>query len=191
MNTPPWPNRQPYGPPPPAAGFYGPQPYAGPTGGPADDVRLAGFGRRLGARVIDFFVLSVISVVLLFILMISVFIADPGAAETTSAAFDTTLGFIIVFGWGVVVFFYDWLFHVGWGKTVGKAVLSIKVVGVSSGRRPTQGQAIGRAAFFGLPQSLPCLGQLIALLDCLWPLFDERSQALHDKVSRTIVVHDG
>jgi uncharacterized RDD family membrane protein YckC len=72
------------------------------------------------------------------------------------------------------------------GQTPGKKMLGIMVV------HEETGQLVGGPAgllrwFVGFVISLITLG-IGGLLDSLWPLWDKRSQTLHDKVVHTVVV---
>ncbi|GLU46855.1 RDD family protein [Nocardiopsis ansamitocini] len=192
MNVPHWQNPQPYG------GVPGPYPggppahYGGagfPDNGPVDSrtgLRLAGFGRRVTARIIDYVVLSF--VLFLLFVFISIFlgvISSDGEISDSSAG---VLAWVVLFGWGVALFLYDWLFLIGSGRTLGQMALSVRVVRTDGGPL-RQGQTILRSAFFGLPQSVLCLGQFWTLVDCLASLTDaQRSQSLHDRAAGTIVV---
>ncbi len=172
----------PAGPPAPLPpGGWAPPP---PEPAPAGPVP-ASFGRRLSARLIDY-VLALIAATLFFILMAVVIVLLTGGAETSDAQGEVW-AWLFFFGWGLLLFFYDWLFLVTWGATLGKLVLGIKVTREDGGRL-TQGQALGRSAFFCLPQSLPCLGHLLSLLESMAALGEER-RAVHDRASGTVVVH--
>ncbi|MGQ4268455.1 RDD family protein [Nocardiopsis changdeensis] len=156
----------------------------GPEPVPAGPER-ASFGRRLAARFIDY-ILAAIAATAFFILMAVVMVALTGATESSDAE-GTVWALLFFFGWGVLLFFYDWLFLVTWGATLGKMMLGIKVTRADGGRL-TQGQAVGRSAFFCLPQSLPCLGHVLSLMESMAALGEDRL-ALHDRVSKTVVVH--
>ncbi|MFC7326751.1 RDD family protein [Marinactinospora rubrisoli] len=185
MNYPPWPHQPPYGPqqPPPAA-----WPAGSPT--PAPGPEFAGFGRRLAARVIDYVIVGFLAVMFFVVVILFLTFANPDAAEQNfTDEFYELWAFLFVFGWGGLQFCYDWLFHAGAGRTPGKRLLSIKVVRRADGGRLGQGQAAGRAALFGLPQSLVCIGHLFVLAGMLWLAFaPERGQALHDRACGTIVI---
>jgi uncharacterized RDD family membrane protein YckC len=156
-----------------------PQPEPAPTG-----PERASFGRRLSARLIDY-VLAAIAASGFFILMAILMVALTGSTESTDAE-GTVWALLFFFGWGVLLFFYDWLFLVTWGATLGKLALGIKVTGVDGGRL-TQGRALGRSAFFCLPQSVPCVGHVLSLMESMAALGEDRL-ALHDRVSGTVVV---
>lgn len=171
------------GPPPPA-----PQPPVPPVpAGPPQGVRPAGFGSRLTARLIDY-VLAFLAASAFFVVMLLLVVILTGSSETTDAEGEVW-AFLLIFGWGVLLFFYDWLYLITWGRTLGKMMVGIKVVDAANGGKLTQGQAIGRAAMFCVPQSLPCLGQVFSLSESLAMLGDDRARALHDRVAGTMVVH--
>ena len=69
------------------------------------------------------------------------------------------------------------------GQTPGKRALGIRVATDESGRSIGYGRAFGRYAItfvFGI-FILP------VVLDYLWPLWDSKNQALHDKVVGSVV----
>ncbi|WP_235432169.1 RDD family protein [Nocardiopsis sp. RV163] len=146
---------------------------------------MATFGRRLAARAIDY-VLVVIAAFAFFVLMAVVTVILTGSDQTTDAE-GTLWALLFVFGWGLLLFFYDWLYLVTWGRTLGKMMVGIKVVDAADGGRLGQGQAMGRSAFFGFPQSLPVVGHVFTLAESMAALGDER-RALHDRVAGTVVI---
>ncbi|PDP85175.1 hypothetical protein CQJ94_24580 [Glycomyces fuscus] len=146
----------------------------------------ATFGRRLAARTIDY-VLVVIAAVAFFVLMVVVTVLLTGSEQTTDAE-GTLWALLFFFGWGPLLFFYDWLYLVAWGRTLGKMMVGIKVVSAADGGRLSQGQAMGRSAFFGFPQSLPGVGHIFTLAESMAALGDPRRRALHDRAAGTVVI---
>lgn len=75
------------------------------------------------------------------------------------------------------------------GQTVGDRVNGIVVrsdpLRTGVGGRLTHGQAFGRSVATGL---FLCLFFVGGVLDFMWPLWDRRRQAWHDKLAGTIVV---
>jgi uncharacterized RDD family membrane protein YckC len=70
------------------------------------------------------------------------------------------------------------------GQTFGKRALGIRVVGDESAESIGYGRALGRYAItfvFGV-------FVIPVLVDYLWPLWDQKNQALHDKVVSSVVV---
>jgi uncharacterized RDD family membrane protein YckC len=137
---------------------------------PATRLALAGFGARLGAMVID-------------VLVAFTWARGIGAVYRTIGP-DHDL-------WGpfssssVIVLVIWWLYFVlatwGFGRTLGKHALGLRVVTTHLGR-PDMGtvlfrEVVGRilvAASFGIGY--------------LWAAFDRRRQGWHDKVADTLVV---
>ncbi|WP_242677217.1 RDD family protein [Streptomonospora litoralis] len=160
------------------------QPY---YGAPQQHPRVASFGRRLGARLIDYTLVGFFMFVLFILVSLIAEASLEGGRAIADPYFDAwaTLFF---FGAGPTMFLHDWLFNAARGRTPGKAMLGIRVVRRDGGPL-RQGQAAGRAAVFGLPQTMPCLGQLFTLVECLSALSDARTAlTLHDRAGGTMVV---
>ncbi|MBB6120211.1 RDD family protein [Nocardiopsis algeriensis] len=174
----------------PSAGGWGPvQPpvpaHLPPYPGGAPQQVPASFGLRFSARLIDY-LLTGVAAVAFFFLMVMVTMVLTGSEETSDAE-GTVWAMLFLFGWGPLLFFYDWLYLVTWGRTLGKMMLGIKVVRADGGRL-TQGQAMGRAAVFGLPQSLLCVGHIFSAAESMAALGDARGRALHDRMAGTVVI---
>jgi uncharacterized RDD family membrane protein YckC len=140
---------------------------------PAHD--YAGWGSRVGAYLLD----SLLLVVPLGLLFVIVLASDP---DDDSAAWTLLGGAYLATI--VLPFAYFTIMHGGKrGQTVGKRAAGIRVVD-SEGRSIGYGRAFGRYALTFL------LGIVVVplLLDYLWPLWDRRNQALHDKAVGSIVV---
>ncbi|GAA1773059.1 RDD family protein [Streptomonospora arabica] len=173
-----------HGAPPPGAPGPGPAPYYGMS--PHRGRPTASFGRRLSARMVDYTVISM-AVILFFILVSFLAEASLRGGELADRYFDAW-ALLFFFGTGPVMFLHDWLCNAARGRTLGKAALGIRVVRRDGGPL-RQGQSAGRAAIFGLPQALPCLGQLFTLIDCMSALADaDTGQSLHDRAAGTVVV---
>jgi uncharacterized RDD family membrane protein YckC len=74
------------------------------------------------------------------------------------------------------------------GATVGKLVCGLRVrAWVRPG--PLQwGEVAKRVLTYQVAYAVPTIGPLYVLLDVLWPLWDSKRQALHDKAAGTAVV---
>jgi uncharacterized RDD family membrane protein YckC len=72
----------------------------------------------------------------------------------------------------------------GWGQTLGKMALGVRVVQAADGERVGYGRALARVACVWV------LGLFVVplLLAYLWPLWDERNQTLYNKLVDTAVV---
>ncbi|HEX8105237.1 MAG TPA: RDD family protein [Solirubrobacteraceae bacterium] len=136
------------------------------------DAPLAGWFPRVGATLIDGVVVSVVPGILALI----------GVLADVPALYLVAYVLLVLIG-----FFYApvCLARKGAanGQTIGKEALGIRVV-------RDDGEAIdfSRAAIREMVgRSILGLIPLYSLVDVLWPLFDERNQALHDKLAKTTV----
>ncbi|MFD0264457.1 RDD family protein [Kitasatospora indigofera] len=148
-----------------------PAQYGGP---PAPGSRtLASAGDRFLARLIDSAVLLVPYLVLGLLL-----------ESTGSILLYLVLG-LVGFGYEIVMLLTQ---H---GQTVGKKAMRIRVVALQHGGRPADNALWTRAALYGLPSAVYCLGSLFALVNVLWQLWDKPfQQCLHDKPAGTVVVKE-
>ncbi len=201
-------------PPPPAAGYgrpgppqYGqplpkapPLPGYGAPGGPQDGP--AGRLARLGAGILDSVILSIAAVPAALIsirwdkMQESIESGEPVTDPLDLYNIPVLLvGYAVVF---VLGFAYFTVLHAKFGQTLGKKAFGIRVVKASDQSAVTWGQAFGRQAFVYaitivtvvlnfLTPAAGILG-LVGLIDNAWILWDERRQALHDKVAGTVVM---
>jgi uncharacterized RDD family membrane protein YckC len=144
------------------------------------DVRsdYSSWGRRVGAYLLDTLVLAV---PLLVVIGVAVAAAGPededdGAWVAVGIAYLLTL---------VLPFVYFTVMHGRpSGQTLGKKWLGIAVKEDSAGGSIGYGRAFGRYAI----TFVFSLFILPLLLDYLWPLWDKKNQALHDKVVGSVVL---
>jgi uncharacterized RDD family membrane protein YckC len=186
---------------PPTPG-YGPPgtPYPGIGAGPPQDMR-AGRLVRLAAGILDNLILSVLTtpLVLFSIRWDDVLdAAEEGRTITNPAEYYNLprlfAGYAVVYLLGIAYFA---VLHAKYGQTLGKRACGIRLVRAADLSAVSPVQAIGRQAFVyaltmagGLALLTP-FGWLLWLagpLDNAWILWDERRQALHDKVAKTVVV---
>ncbi|QKW34110.1 RDD family protein [Actinomadura sp. NAK00032] len=170
---------------------YGQQPYGGQAGygsvpgygggGYGAPAELASRWARLGAGILDLIIVGIVAglVSIPFIDWDRVVDPEPGSSFYNGAQVGTNAVSV------VLAFLYFWLMHAKWGQTLGKMLLRIRVVRDDDGQAITNGQALGRSAFYSVLGGIcGCIG----LIDILWILFDQRKQALHCKVAHTVVV---
>jgi uncharacterized RDD family membrane protein YckC len=192
----------------PQPGQWNAPAYPGATAGPTtpDGQLLAGYWQRVGAYLID----SIISGVLVLLLggyflwkaiaptidqfRDAVDQNDPAAFEGLTPQFDmpNLIAFAVVAAG--IGFAYQVFFLSRTGATPGKMALGISV---RLRERPgvlSVGDACKRSFLqtaLSLLANIPLLGSLASLasvLDLLWPAWDDRKQALHDKLAATNVV---
>lgn len=129
----------------------------------------AGWWARVAAYVLDVVVLAV------------AIVAVVGAGFALSFALGVLLAVLaLVVGW---IGYWTFLEGGARGQTLGKRVVGIKVV-AEDGGRAGYGRALGRTLVARVIWIVPLAG----LVDVLWPLWDARSQCLHDKAGSTLVV---
>jgi uncharacterized RDD family membrane protein YckC len=168
MPSPPGPpDDQPYGPPPSA------YPPAGPTGGGPVDAfgrPLAAWGQRVGAFLIDEVFIRVVTFCAVFALGLR-------------HHFGAKVLWLLMAG-----AYYAVLNGSEMGQTFGKRALGIQVRDAAGeGGTIGAGRAVLRFVTIALYRIVPFF-LLFAVLDCLWPLWDPRRQALHDKIAGSVVV---
>jgi uncharacterized RDD family membrane protein YckC len=148
---------------------------AGPPEVRAD---YASWGRRVGAYLLDSLLLIL---PLIGIVVIALVAGDPdnendGSWAVIGLAYLATI---------LLPFLYFTILHGREsGQTIAKRWLGARVVDQATGGSIGYGRAFGRYAItfvFGL-FIIPLL------LDYLWPLWDQKNQALHDKVVSSVVV---
>lgn len=162
-------------------------------------VPLAEWWKRLVAAIIDSVIVGIPANIIGGILLGSLFALEPtvgvdpvtGLPTFNQAGFVARMlaaygGFFIVYL--VITGAYYIFLHSSRGQTVGKMVMKIKVVDEATGELIPPGRAAVRW-IVGIGLSLLC--GIGALLDGLWPLWDPKRQALHDKPAKTLVVDVG
>ena len=165
-------------PPPPPS--YGAPQFQPPSAGH----ELSGWWRRVGAAILDFLILFVPFMILLF----AVGSPDGGAVAVL----------VVLFFIGNVA--YEVVLHARTGQTVGKMVTGIRVVAKGSPRAPLGyskswgrfGAEFGIRFGLGIVSAVGALGGLLSLVGVvlmyLWPLWDSDKQTWYDKAADTIVV---
>ena len=167
-----------------------------------DGQQLAGWWHRVLARIIDGIVLMIVSLVVILPLVAPNFmdnvtqwfdevmaVAQSGSAVAPAMPVGlesdlfrvsmASLVFGLVYEIGMVHLF---------GGTVGKLVAGLRVRLRETPGNPGLGAAAIRGAVYQVLPQIPYLGWIAALLNYLWPLWDPKRQALHDKAAKTNVV---
>ena len=175
-----------------------------------DGEPLAGWWSRAWAQVIDTLVMLVV------VVLVSVpywgrigdafsdYLDEMERAEATGAPAPSQLDLQASLGSALVVIsiltlLFNLLYNVGFlrwkGATPGKMALGLGVrLRERPGTMPWSTILLRWGTQFGIPQLLGLVpvvgftGRLFTVLDYLWPLWDSKRQALHDKVASTNVV---
>ena len=162
---------------------------------PPDSLRghPAGFVTRYVAFLLDVLVVAFVSFLFFTILQVTLEFFGIDALMTLATQSRETARQTVVLGgamrWLLTVvggFLTFGIYSiVAWllvGKTVGKALMGLRVLG-QDGRRLTFGQALIRALSY-------YISGLALFIGFLWVLVDDRRQAWHDKLARTLVVYE-
>lgn len=155
---------------------------------------LAGWGERFGAWILDLLVVSVPAGFVFVLLALVLPTEEPRPCVTADGTLgtceDLTDGSAVVvilymLAWcAAAVFGYFAVLEGRRGQTVGKRATGIKVVDARTGQPIGYGRGVGRF-FARILSSAPCY------LGYLWPLWDRRRQAFHDKAVGSVVVRAG
>lgn len=167
-----------------------------------DGAIVASWGRRLAAWLIDSLITSVVGIAASIWILIPVWrsaidlvdAVDPVTGELPPGASFTTYfdGFwtqvLLAFAISLAVTLaYHLIFLRWWSSTPGKRLLNLRVRRWEAEGSLTWPTVLKRAGMqYGVFALLSIV--YVHLLDGLWPLWDERRQALHDKVASTVVV---
>jgi len=161
--------------------------------------------RRLVARVVDSLVVQLIVVVVAwgqlrlvaeaFRTYVDQVVAAAQAGATTAPSPEVITGPGVGAALNTVSFVtlavsavYTILFLRFLGATPGKLLLGVRVRDLERPGLPGWGQSVLRWVSRELVANVPFAGQAYWVLDSLWPLWDTRRQALHDKPGHTVVV---
>lgn len=145
------------------------------------EIRWGGFFRRASAFFVDLLLLSVLSLLLFYFAYVGYSVGL--AAHHLSLASNNLEVFlrIVLFAWLSLGVGYFVLFHGMEGKTIGKWLLGLKVVGVNQAPI-TYNQALIR--FIG------ALISAIFGLGLLWVLFHPEKRGWHDLLAGTWVIRE-
>ena len=159
---------------------------------PVSDLESATWWTRGKAVIIDALLFFGAMLVPVLLVIVAVVMAWDEAADGTSftAASAGLLVVGIISGVGVFVW-SGWLFGYrqgGTGSTPGKRRLKIRLVDVASGEAPGGAKGVGRWLVPGLVGGIQGVGNVLQVIDYLWPLWDSKNQRLIDKVFKTRVV---
>lgn len=184
---PPPPAAAPPPPPPPPGGqpyAYGGGYQAAPTGAVDELGRpLAAWWKRLLAILLDSLILAIPTGILGAIIGLSAIDTDPITDDITidgaALALSTLLGLVLTLA------YFGILEGGPRGQTVGKMALGIRVRDVAGDAPIGVGRAVLRRFVY---QLLWYVAVIPGLLNVLWPLWDRKRQAWHDKVANSVVV---
>ena len=179
----------------------------GPT--TPDGQPLASYGRRVAAFLIDWVIQSMVAAALGYVFLSRAFSdyfaevdrftreAQNGKQpDLTALSNSIDIGSLVAYSLVAILVFaiYQVLFLSRLGATPGKLLLGISVRQRSQPGPlplPVVLRRVGFAAVLFVLQPVPVLGfiaLIVRMLDLAWPAWDDKRQALHDRVAGTNVV---
>ena len=187
------PGQPPGQPMPPAPGGGAPPAYGAPGPTDAQGRPLAEWWKRLVAAIIDGVIVGIPLNIILSIVGVGMFQAseleiDPvtGQLESTGPGFVVSLLLMSLVALAVWAAYFIFFHGSEKGQTPGKMIMKIQVRDEATGGPLGYGKAgLRLLVTWGLSWLTCGIG---GLLNGLWPLWDPKRQALHDKVANTLVV---
>ncbi len=149
---------------------------------------LAGYGQRVGGWLLDWLIVSVVSIPVAILVggyHTNRIINSNGGGTYDSSSFGVhwwglLVGAVLVVGYGTV------FCGSNRGQTIGMMAVGVRAVDVATGQPIGYGRAFGRAL---LEYVLALVFFLPWVLDMLFPLWDRKNQTLHDKAVGSVVIH--
>lgn len=136
-----------------------------------EQLHLASIKKRAVATLIDEFLLSFLLIIVLW--------DSFNQTETLEEMIMLTNAF--VFEFMAIKIIYQAFFTWQYGATLGKIVMKIRIVELSTLDTPTLAAASNRAIF-------RIISEMIFYLGFLWGVLDPLRQTWHDKTARTVVI---
>ena len=137
-----------------------------------ENLTLASISKRSMAFLIDEMILS-------FLLIFALWDSFSNAV-TMEEIINLTNSFALEYI--ALKIIYQAFFVMQYGATIGKLILKIKVIEISTLSNPNVIQALNRAIF-------RILSEMMFYLGFLWGMLDKTRQTWHDKTAKTLVVN--
>jgi uncharacterized RDD family membrane protein YckC len=161
----------------------------------------AGFWLRLVAAIIDRLILGIPMGIIFFLSIASLLptlmqnfqnlqnAQDPRTVMAIVAAVLPRVFFLIILFLAAGWLYWGLMESSAWQATLGKKAVGICVTDLSGGR-PSFGRASGRYFAGRGISTVPSIGGLYYLIDCIMAGFTEKKQALHDMIAGCFVVRN-
>ena len=156
-----------------------PPAWAEPAGPGAAQGELAEYRERVGAAVLDFLIRMAIAIAIGVVVGVAASDADAGGT-----------GFVLAL-WLVTPFYAPILMTRWEGQTIGHRATNTRIVSkngapVTGGKAFTR-EVLAKTLLIEVIGAFVTVG-ILALVNYLWPLWDDKNEALHDKMCDTRVV---
>ncbi len=162
-----------------------------------DGVALASWGQRAAARVIDSLITGTIGLLLALpwvsdavrhmmdVSRSAQAVTNPLAVYDSRTLRALAIATLVSL---VVSLVYELVFLLWKAATPGKLALRLRVRPWEAAGPLGSGVIARRLLGFQVLGQVPTFGSIYSLVDVLWPLWDPRRQAVHDKIAGTCVV---
>jgi uncharacterized RDD family membrane protein YckC len=147
----------------------------------SDDRLWGGFIRRGFAFVVDFAIILLLGFLMFLLSHIGYKVGLSAHGRSVTMENATALYFIFTWAWVGLFAAYFVLFHGMDGKTIGKWLFGLRVVG------PHNGAVTYRQSFL---RSLAAVGFAPIFLGFLWVIWSREKRAWHDIIAQTWVIRD-
>ena len=137
--------------------------------------------RRLGARIIDWIILLVPTIIIFFYVF---FYAIDTDSDGSSIAYLLAATVLVT----VIGILYEVTLVATRGQTLGKMATGITVIRSDNGQIPGWGKSTGRWALPNLLGFIPYIGVLITIVCYLSLTWGHNHQGWHDKAAGTYVI---
>jgi uncharacterized RDD family membrane protein YckC len=157
------------------------RPVTEPARPPIPEIHWGGFLRRGCAFVLDVVVILALSTIMFFMCYVGYKVGLSAHGRALTWEHSTPFFVLFTWGWIGLATAYFVIFHGIEGKTIGKWLLGLRVVGAE------RSAVTYRRAFL---RWLGMVGFAPVLLGFLWILWSREKRAWHDLLARTWVIRD-
>ncbi|MFZ2889140.1 RDD family protein [Sulfuricurvum sp.] len=137
-----------------------------------EQISLASIRQRVAAFGIDELLLSVIMLIVLW--------DTIGKADTLEAMIAVTNSFLLEYM--AIKILYQTFFVMQYGASLGKIVMKIRIIELSTLSNPTFLSAFNRSVF-------RVISELLFYLGFIWAILDPYQRSWHDRIGRTLVIN--
>jgi uncharacterized RDD family membrane protein YckC len=137
-----------------------------------EQISLASIRQRAGAFGIDELLLSVIMIIILW--------GPMSKAETMEAMIAVTNSFLLEYM--AIKILYQTFFTMQYGASLGKIIMKIRVIELSTLSSPGFLSAFNRSVF-------RVVSELLFYLGFVWAMLDPYQRSWHDRTARTLVIN--
>ena len=152
----------------------------------------ASWWTRAKAAILDLLIFIAVSLIPGLLIVISAVLAYDDFWGKFDFSAGTTFLLIVGILMGISALVWSgWFFGYCQGRsgtTPGKRSQGICLVDAESGEAPGGAKGVGRWLVPGLVGGITGIGNIIELIDYLWPIWDPKKQRLIDKVFKTRVI---